>query len=151
MTVAEEKEAKEGNGEQRAPDAAVSLVADKKSLLQQLLNVELKSRKQYPSDSLLLYFPNTAIRHLVNECFPNSYNALSLFGSHSDGYTSMNPNPPSNLKGHARDTNDNLQVVQRVRNSHVARESLIISSYICKTLYATIKTTTMVQVAKVLF
>lgn len=117
MAVAEIKGAKEGNGEQRAPDAAVSLAVDKENLLQQLLNAKLKSRKQYRSDSLLqphclLYFPNTAIRHLVNVCFPNSYNALSFFGSHSDGYTSMNPNLPSNLKTHVRDTSDNLQVFQ---------------------------------------
>lgn len=105
------------NGEQRTPDAAVVLVADKENLLQQILNAKLKSRKQFPSDSLLqpdylLYFLNTAIRHLVNEYFPNGYNALWFFCSHSDGYTSIIPNLPSNLKAHVADTNDNLQVFQ---------------------------------------
>lgn len=105
------------NGEQRTPDAAVVLVADKENLLQQILNAELKSRKHFPSDSLLqphylLCFLNTAIRHLVNECFPNSYNALWFFCSHSDGYTSIIPNLPSNLKAHVADANNNLQVFQ---------------------------------------
>lgn len=41
------------NGEQRTPDAAVNLVADKKTLLHQMLNAELKSREQFPSYSFL--------------------------------------------------------------------------------------------------
>lgn len=55
------------NDEQRTSDAAVGLAADKETLLHQMLNVELKSREQFPSDSLLQshalhYFPNTAIK-----------------------------------------------------------------------------------------
>lgn len=68
------------NDEQRTPDAAVGLAADKETLLHQMLNVELKSRKQFPSDSLLQphalhYFPNTATK--PGKCLPNSYNATA--------------------------------------------------------------------------
>lgn len=54
------------NGEQRIPYAAVGPVADKKTLLHQILNAEQKSRNSSlhtaSCNSVLHYFPNTAVR-----------------------------------------------------------------------------------------
>lgn len=130
------------NGEQGTPDAAVALGADKENFLQQTLNAEFKSRKQFPSDSFLqphylLYFPNTAIRY---ECFLTA----ALWWVHQ--YDSQ---PSFKSKSSCQRHKQQFTSISSIRNKHRARKSLVTSSHIFKILYTMIKKSTTVWVAKV--